>query len=153
MTRTWDENREAINDLWPLMELRPAERQLWHDDLSPLDQEMLYESLREVKRSHESPWPQLAWIHGAYRTLQAAKATAERKYVSGSPAYSTPRLEIDEAEAIALRNELMYQIDEAPPEDFDSIHTQILGSVNQLNARDVVRLVLRLEERRRNVTA
>jgi hypothetical protein len=149
VSRTWDQNRETINDLWPLIELRPEERQLWHDDLSPLDQDVLHEALREVKRSHDSPWPQLAWIHTAYRAIVSARRPAVAA-LQGPPAYSTPRLVIDEVWSRARRAELEDRIRGANTIlELAEVSVQMEADVDRLAAKDAVFLMNRIGLRSR----
>jgi hypothetical protein len=146
VTRTWDENREVINELWPMLELRPAERELWHDDLSTLDQDMLLEALREVKRSKDSPWPQLAWIHAAYNAIKATCRAFDRT-VAGPPAYGTPRIFIDEIQSRHIRNSIGFDIECASAEQLDAIKVRITESIDRLAAIDYVRLMWALDKR------
>jgi hypothetical protein len=67
--RTWEENKTAINQLWPMAQFTEEERRLWHDDLSGLDQAVLYDAIRNVKRNNESLYPQLKWLRDEYRHL------------------------------------------------------------------------------------
>lgn len=76
--RTWDENRTAINQLWPQCQWTDEERRLWHDDLHCLDQPMLYDALRNVKRNNDTLYPQLKWILDSYRELASARKRATR---------------------------------------------------------------------------
>jgi hypothetical protein len=139
--RTWDDNRETINDLWPLLELRPAEKELWHDDLSALDQETLYEALREVKRSKESPWPQLAWIHEAYRQLRSAQRSAERIAERMQPAFSGERLVIDVEESERLNAHYRGAFEAVQTlEELDALAFELNASVDKLEARTAIRL-------------
>ncbi len=139
--RTWDENRETINDLWPLMELRSEERKLWHDDLSGLDQDTLYEALRDVKRSKESPWPQLAWIHESYRHLRAAMRTAERMAEQRQPAYSGERLVIDVEESNRHYTWYRDMLSGAQTiADLDGLLAEMSGKLDVLEARSAVKL-------------
>lgn len=139
--RTWDDNRETINDLWPLLELRPAEKELWHDDLSALDQDVLYEALREVKRSKESPWPQLAWIHEAYRQLRSAQRSAERIAERMQPAFSGERLVIDVEESGRLNAYFRGAFETVQTlEELDALAFELNASVDKLEARTAIRL-------------
>jgi hypothetical protein len=147
VTRTWDENREVINELWPMLELRPSERELWHDDLSTLDQDVLFEALREVKRSKDSPWPQLAWIHAAYNAIKATCRAFDRT-VAGPPAYGTPRIVIDEEESRRLRSEFEAEIRNAEAFELDDIEARIWESFTRLRSIDAVGLVRRVDRRR-----
>ena len=76
--RTWDENRISINQLWPQCQWTDEERRLWHDDLHSLDQPMLYDALRNVKRNNDTLYPQLKWILDSYRELASARKRATR---------------------------------------------------------------------------
>lgn len=151
--RTWDDNRETINDLWPLLELRQAEKELWHDDLSGLDQGVLYEALREVKRSKESPWPQLAWIHDAYRQIASARRTAERMVETMQPAWSGDRLVIDVEESRMLAESHMVGLRSAQSLfDLDMRCMQLNHDVDRLESRTAVRLFQLAREARERIT-
>ena len=139
--RNWDDNRETINDLWPLLELRPAEKDLGHDDLSALDQETLYEALREVKRTKESPWPQLAWIHEAYRQLRSAQRSAERIAERMQSAFSGERLvvDLDESERLNAYYRGAFEAAQTLLE-VDALAFELNASVDKLEARTAIRL-------------
>lgn len=77
--RTWEENRTAINQLWPMVQFTDEEKRLWHEDLSRLDQVLLYDAIRNVKRTRDSIYPQLPWILNEYRDLSRARKAAEKK--------------------------------------------------------------------------
>jgi len=77
--RTWDENRVAINQLWPKCEWTDEERKLMHDDLEPLDQAVLYDAIRNVKRNNDTLYPQLKWFRDEYRSLNRVKSLQERR--------------------------------------------------------------------------
>lgn len=79
--RSWDDNRSAINQLWPMVQFTDEEKRLWSEDLSRLDQVLLYDAIRNVKRTRDSLYPQLPWVLGEYRDLLSAKKAAERKPV------------------------------------------------------------------------
>jgi hypothetical protein len=147
VTRTWDENRETINDLWPLVELREEERKLWHDDLSPLDQATLYDALREVKRSHDSPWPQLSWILAAYRELRA-KARASRPPLAGPPAFSGDRLDIDPDVDRRVRRELEALVHATPVEDLADAEAAIWSNLHRVHAITAMRLQAAVDAKR-----
>lgn len=147
MSRTWDQNRETANDLWPLIELRPEERQLWHDDLSPLDQDVLYEALREVKRSHDSPWPQLARIHAAYRAIVSARRPAVIA-PQGPPAFSTPRLVIDEDWSRDRMHEFLEKICTADAAGILAVEYEVDLDIDRLAAADAVRVNYAIRNRR-----
>lgn len=71
--RTWELNRQAINQLWPQCQWTDEERKLLNEDLSTLDQDVLYDSLRNVKRTRDTLYPQLKWIIEEYKHLDRMK--------------------------------------------------------------------------------
>lgn len=127
--RTWDENRRAISELWPLMEWTNEEKKLWIDDLSGLDQVVLYDAIRNVKRTHDTNYPQLKWICEEYRTLNRLKQTAER---TGKPHEPRALQRVDATEDQRYRDELMEVIRICTPADFDSIVNLIADKAAQL---------------------
>ena len=88
--RTWEDNKLAINELWPAYVFTGEERKLWTDDLSHLDQAMLYDAIRNAKRSHETPFPQIKWLTDAYRELNRL-----RKGATHFKDPQHPRLKVD----------------------------------------------------------
>jgi hypothetical protein len=137
--RTWDSNRETINDLWPVVEFRAEERKLWHDDLSSLDQDLLYDALRNVKRQRESPWPQLAWVLSAYRELDAARrAITKRTKIETGPKL---KLDITDEEDARLADEFTFVIDKATPTEFENIRHMILEKLDRLKSLTASRLI------------
>lgn len=104
--RTWDENRNAINQLWPLMTFTDEEKRLWHDDLSGLDQSVLYDAIRNVKRNNDTNYPQLKWVRDEFRLLDRLRKIEQRPK-------QEPRVtvQIDKREDEKLRDELREYID------------------------------------------
>lgn len=84
--RTWDENRTAINQLWPKCEWTEEERKLMHADLGSLNQELLYDAIRNVKRNNDTLYPQLKWFRDEYRNLERLRRFQETRNVKGSDA-------------------------------------------------------------------
>ena len=137
--KTWDSNRETINDLWPILELREEERKLWHDDLSMLDQTLLYDALRNVKRQKESAFPQLAWILAAYRELFAARnAITKRAKVEH---VEKVKLDIDDAGDRRLADEFTFVIDNATPSEFEKIKHMVLDKLDGMKSVTAFRLM------------
>lgn len=131
--RTWDDNRVAINQLWPQCQWSEEERRLLKDDLSGLDQDVLYDALRNVKRSRDSLYPQLPWMLQAYRELFSAKRSA----LKATPTQSEPRLlvNVSDAEDNRLAQEFVTYIDSAHPSEFESVETMVLDNLpKMLNA-------------------
>jgi hypothetical protein len=77
--RTWDQNRAAINQLWPMAQFTDEEKRLWNEDLCRLDQVVLYDAIRNVKRTRDSLYPQLTWVMTEYRDLMRVRRATERK--------------------------------------------------------------------------
>lgn len=147
MTRTWDANRELINGLWPMAQFTAEEADLWRADLHGLDQAALFEAIRQVKRSRDSVYPQLAWVHEAYREIRA-KARAARPPVLGPPAFAGDRLSIDPVRERQLRRELERAIDLAGGDELDAVVERINGEIDNLEARSAIALMTRVRQRR-----
>lgn len=147
MTRTWDDNRELINGLWPMAQFTAEEADLWRADLHALDQEALFEAIRQVKRSRDSVYPQLAWVHEAYREIRA-KARAARPPLPGPPAFAGDRLTIDPVRERQLRRELEHAIDRAGGDELDAVVDRINGEIDNLEARSAIALMARVRQRR-----
>jgi hypothetical protein len=148
MTRTWQQNSDAINGLWPQCQWTDEEIELWRSDLSALDQDVLFEAIREVKRSRDSLYPQLVWVHTAYRTLFAAKRAAERPARDMTPAFCGERLEIDVQESGRLAAEIAAEIEHATPADVDAILRKIHECTDRMDAATGCRLAWRAAARR-----
>lgn len=151
MTRTWDENRELINGLWPMAQFTAEEADLWRSDLHAVDQDALFEAIRQVKRSRDSVYPQLAWVHEAYREIRA-KARAARPPVAGPPAFAGNRLSIDPVRERELRRELEHAVDRAKGAELDAVCDRITAEIDNLEAKSVIGLMARVRQRREGVT-
>lgn len=147
MTRTWDANRELINGLWPMAQFTAEEADLWRADLHGLDQAALFEAIRQVKRTRDSIYPQLAWVHEAYREIRA-KARAARPPVAGPPAFAGDRLTIDPVRERQLRRELEHAIETAGDGELDAVVDRITREIDNLEARSTITLMARVRERR-----
>jgi hypothetical protein len=142
--KTWEENRALINGFWrmAMTETYSAEElALWRDDLSGLDQDTLYEAIREVKRTRDTPFPQLAWIHAAYRSIASAKAVATRSVAMMQPAFSGDRLVIDREASRRLRREIEAAIEAASPDQYGEIRQRIIDRLDDLESLDAVALL------------
>lgn len=116
--RTWDENRRAINELWPLLQFTGEEKRLWTDDLSGLDQDLLYDAIRNVKRNNESNYPQIKWVRDEYRSLDRVRKLAARKPVTDEPRQV---VRIDADVNARMRDELRIVVEQATLNDKDSV--------------------------------
>ena len=151
MSRTWDENRNTINDFWGI-EFRPEEGEFWRKELSPLNQDVLYLAICEVKRSKDSPWPQLAWIHAAYRRIGAAKLAEMVKETPPAdyrrPTADTPRLYIDTEESARIADELRDRILKAETAaELADIRKELESCVDRLEARTLFAVAVALGDR------
>ena len=140
MNRTWDDNRSVINELWPVAQFTGEEKRLWHDDLSPLDQDILYDAIRNAKRSHDSVYPQLKWILDAYRELNNLRRAALRLT---EPREKKTKWDIDDAHDREARNEMMEWVDRADPREyrdiFDAVFAQ--GTFERLHSITALRII------------
>lgn len=127
--RTWEENRRAISELWPLMEWTGEEKKLWVDDLSVLDQTLLYDAIRNVKRTRETNYPQLVWIRDEYRTLNRLSQAAAR---NGKPVEPRELQKVAASDDQRYRDELMEVIRMASPSDFEMIRDLIAGKAAEV---------------------
>ncbi len=111
--RTWDDNKTAINGLWPMMQLTDEEKRLWHDDLQPLDQVVLYDAIRNVKRNNDTLYPQLKWMRDEYRTLHRMRQLSDRR----SKPSGEPRkvVRIDKRDDDRMASDLRAYIDDCTP--------------------------------------
>jgi len=139
MTRTWDENRAAINQLWPMAKLTDEERRLWHEDLGGLEQATLYDAVREVKRTRDSLYPQLKWVLDTYRELAASRKKAMRP--AAGPVQQRLDLQINEQEDARLAVELVALIDVSTGADFASVENVVLGKLPSMHARTAIRVL------------
>ena len=114
--RTWDDNKSAINQLWPRAEFTDEERRLWHDDLSTCDQVVLYDVIRNVKRNNDTLYPQLKWFREEYRSLSRMKTLQERRPNPDKEPRQVVR--IDKRDDEKMAGELRAYIDGCTPADW-----------------------------------
>jgi hypothetical protein len=126
--RTWSDNKTAINQLWPMAQFTEEERRLWHDDMSGLNQGVLYDAIRNVKRNNESLYPQLKWIRDEYRSLHRLSQFAERKTATGEP---REIVKIDADANRRYRDDLRIVIDDASPSQFQDIVDMIADKAGE----------------------
>lgn len=146
--RTWDDNRQAINGLWPMAQFTEEERRLWHDDLSDLEQAVLYDAIRNVKRSHDSLYPQLKWVRDEYASLDRLRRLQSRA-ASATSAEPVPVVRIDAESNARMRDELKIVVDMATPADYDDTVKLIADKAAkcQIEMSTAFRLVRYLLER------
>ena len=136
--RTWDDNRAAINQLWPQCQWTDEERRLWHDDLHALDQPMLYDALRNVKRNNDTLYPQLKWILDSYRELQSARKRATKP---SAPAENKLKVDINDEEDRRLTEEFFAFIDISQPSDWPMVEKRVLDALPKMNNSSVRRVL------------
>ena len=73
---TWEENKNAIRELWPNATIEPALAQLFVDRLSGLDQSVLAEAVREARIQSRYPTPELREILDAYHKVKRLSGDA-----------------------------------------------------------------------------
>jgi hypothetical protein len=145
--RTWDENRAAINQLWPVATFTEEEKKLWSDDLSSLDQVTLYDAIRNAKRTHDSVYPQLKWVLDEYRSRQATKMHALKPRKSSEPKLVT---DIDFEEDRALTQQMIALVDESRPQDFEVVQETVLSNLKQkggMHSKSAVGVLMYARER------
>jgi len=135
---TWDDNRRAINELWPRFAPMPAERALWHADLAPLDQPTLRDALHNVKRARSYDVPALAWVLDEYRTLDRARRSATRP---ARPVERKLDLRIDPDVDARHAAEFTAYIDLATPGDFVTVESRILDALPGMSSVTALRLL------------
>jgi hypothetical protein len=146
MNRTWDDNKQAINQLWPVSQFTDEEKRLWHDDLSGLDQDTLYDAIRNAKRSHDSIYPQIKWILDEYRSLMSSRRAVLR---TGKPREKKTEWNIDDTQDREARNELMEWVDRAEPREYRDIYDAVFaqGTFERLHSVTANRIVMYAQER------
>ena len=136
--RTWDENKAAINQLWPQCQWTDEERRLWKDDLSGLDQAVLYDAVRNVKRTRDTLYPQLKWVLEEYRDLSLARKRSAKKPADGGVKLS---LKIKDEEDKRLHDDFVHLIDISSPSDFADVETRVLDNLPKMYSRSAIRVL------------
>lgn len=77
--RTYEDNVEAINELWQSFAPTHELRQLFRERLAKLDQAALYEAIKQAKVDNEGPWPAIKWFITAYAEVQRKRREAMPK--------------------------------------------------------------------------
>lgn len=136
--RTWEENKTAINQLWPTHEWSPEEAKLVREDLSPLDQPTLYDAIRNAKRKHDTPFVHLKWLLDEYRELASAKKHALK---STKPKEPKLQISIDDSHDRMLCDQFIAYIDECAPEHFPEVETRVLDKLPKMHSASAVRVL------------
>jgi hypothetical protein len=136
--RTWDENKTAINQLWPSHEWSEEEAKLVREDLSPLDQPTLYDAIRNAKRKHDTPFVHLKWLLDEYRELASAKRHALKATQPKDPKL---KLDIDDELDRKLSADFVAWIDDCEPGDFGVVENTVLDSLPQMHSLSAVKVL------------
>lgn len=136
--RTWDENRQTINQLWPDFKWTDEEARLVREDLSPLDQLTLYDAIRNAKRKHDTPFVHLKWLLDEYRELSSAKRHALKPAKPKDPKL---QLNIDEAHDRLLCDQFVTWIDDCEPQHFSQIEGKVLEKLPEMHSASAVRVL------------
>lgn len=142
--RTWEQNKTTINQLWPTCTFTDEEKRLWGDDLGSLDQDTLYDAIRNVKRSRDTQWPQLKWMLDAYRELSHAKRQAKTHAKAPEPRVG---VNVNEDENSRLADDFIAYIDSAAPSDFQDIHDRVLDKLLKMHSRTALRVIMYAKKR------
>lgn len=131
--RTWQDNRTAINQLWPQCQWTEEERRLWSDDLHSLDQDVLYDAARNVKRNNDTLYPQLKWFREEYRSLKRLRDVRNPNRPSSEP--RPARVDITDELDDRTKADLMLVIDDATVENHREVITLIADKASKLQVR------------------
>lgn len=137
--RTWEENRSAINQLWPQCQWTDEERRLWNDDLCGLDQAVLYDAVRNVKRTKETLYPQLKWVIEEHRDLVRARKRSASKPVSQHVKLDLSGIKDEEDKK--LHDDFLQFIDMSSPSDFTDVETRVLDSLPKMHSVTAIRVL------------
>lgn len=137
--RTWEENRSAINQLWPQCQWTDEERRLWNDDLCGLDQSVLYDAVRNVKRTKETLYPQLKWVLEEHRDLVRARKRSAAKPVSQHVKLDLSGIKDEEDKK--LHDDFLKFIDMSSPSDFTDVETRVLDSLPKMHSLTAIRVL------------
>lgn len=136
--KTWDQNKTSINQLWPTCSFTDEEKRLWGDDLGGLDQDVLYDAIRNVKRTRDTQWPQLKWMLDAYRELAHAKRQAK---THAKPPEPRVGVNVNEDENSRLADDFIAYIDAASPTDCPQIIEMVLDRLPKMHSRTALRVI------------
>jgi hypothetical protein len=136
--RTWEENKIAINQLWPSHEWSDEEAKLVREDLSPLDQPTLYDAIRNAKRKHDTPFVHLKWLLDEYRELSSSKRHALK---ASKPKDPKLQISIDDDLDRKLAADFVAWIDDCDPEHFGEVETRVLDKLPQMHSLSALKVL------------
>jgi hypothetical protein len=129
--RTWDHNRTAINQLWPHCQWTDEERRLLTDDLASLDQDVLYDALRNVKREHDTLYPQLRWFRDEYRSLERLRNLRK----PSQPSERRQVVDVDKELDERTGSELRLVVEDATVENYREVVSLVCDKAAALQIR------------------
>ena len=130
--RTYEDNVEAINELWQSFAPTHELRQLFRERLAKLDQAALYEAIKQAKVDNEGPWPAIKWFITAYAEVQRKRREAMPK-----PSQTYVRNVIPDVDTEAekkLLQEFYAAIEVCTDEGFHQLDEMILDKAVKENA-------------------
>jgi len=130
--KTWDENRDTINQFWPT-QWNAEESKLMKDDLEPLDQVMLYDAIRNVKRSHDTPFVHLKWILDQYSSLSLARKHAEKSPKAPILGGEKLKITVNPEREGELVTDFLSCVDSADPKGFEQIEHNVLSKLGEMS--------------------
>lgn len=142
--RTWEDNKTAINQLWPMVQFTEEEKRLWREDLSNLDQDVLYDAIRNVKRGHDTLYPQLKWMLDGYRDLFSLRRRALRQT---SEKHQKLDLNISADEDRQLASDFISVIDGASPDQYETIENMVLDKLPRMHSATALRVLMYAKKR------
>ena len=139
MNRTWEQNRESIHDFWPTHEFTPAEADLWREDLAELDQDLLFDCLKRVKRNRDTAWVHLRWVTDEYRAARRATAPPNPNVDMSTRRHGT---DICPEKSQRFYEDFRALIEISGPDDFRRIQTQILDKLPVMSSLHALRALI-----------
>ena len=98
-------------------------------DLSHLDQDILWDAIRNAKRNHDTPFVHLKWLLDEYRSISRLRKLAAVKTTTSEP---RQLVQIDSGENARMRAELAIVVDQATAEDYQTVVDLIAEKASQL---------------------
>jgi hypothetical protein len=129
--RTYEDNVETINELWQTFMPTHELKQLFREQLSKLNQDVLYLSIKRAKVDNEGPWPAIKWFTTAYADVQRKlREAGEVREVAYKPIKNTlPKVDGD-AEA-KLVSDFRLAIQDCGDQGFVALHDMIVDRVGR----------------------
>lgn len=107
--RTYEDNVEAINQLWQAFTPTHELRQLFREKLSKLDQAVLYEAIKQAKVDNEGPWPAIKWFTVAYAEVQRKRRESTPKTMEKHTRTILPDIDTEQEKRLVADFQLAIQ--------------------------------------------